>query len=230
MSVVRRTRAAYIRSVVAERKARSRLIFRRKQGAKAIKLKRVLARARKNRRDAKAAYERAKYAAANPKTRMLRWAQRQVGTREATGNNDGPKILKWQRHTARGATYLDRAPYCGIGCENAAAYAGYKTDPRWASVAYIEDDARAGRNGFDRWVSPNNWKSIHKDEAYLVVLFGRGVHVEVGRRIGRILRVAHTIGFNTSPGNSGSQSNGGGVWNRSRPLSQVYGFAVLKRP
>lgn len=154
--------------------------------------------------------------------RAIRWANSQVGTVEATGNNDGPKILDWQRWVAAGGTWLDRAPYCGIGCANACIRHSTVVAPeryRWASVALIEDDATAGRNGFTGWSGdPRTAKP-----GDLVVLYGRGVHVELVRR--RKDLTLETVGFNTSPGVAGSQSNGGGVWRRDRPFDQVHGIA-----
>lgn len=154
--------------------------------------------------------------------RAIRWANAQVGTVEQTGQNDGPKILDWQRWVANGDRWLDRAPYCGIGCANACIRHSTVVAPersRWASVALIEDDARAGRNGFTSW--SGDPRTARPGD--LVVLYGRGIHVELVRR--RTDRALETVGFNTSPGVAGSQNNGGGVWRRSRPFDQVHGIA-----
>ena len=59
-------------------------------------------------------------------------------------------------------------------------------------------------------------------------MYGRGVHVEIVRRIKA--GVVYTVGFNTSPGITGSQSNGGGVYLRARPMSIVHGFALVDYP
>lgn len=159
----------------------------------------------------------------------ITWARQQVGTTEATGNNDGPKILAWQRWAAGGGAWLDRAPYCGIGVANACIrVAGVKASSpgRWASVEFIEDDARAARNGFTGW----SGSATTAQPGDLVVLFGRGVHVELV--VARVPGGLHTIGFNTSPGFSGSQNNGGGVWERkgayARPDSAVHGIAHVR--
>jgi hypothetical protein len=62
-----------------------------------------------------------------------------------------------------------------------------------------------------------------------VVLFGRGVHVEMVESVHP--GYVKTIGGNTGPpSGSGSQSNGGGVFRRSRPLSQCRGFALVRYP
>lgn len=223
----RQCHAARAKYLLAPTKANKK-VFQKAKATRALRL-RAYRRARDRRNELKAAYLGLKAEAnLSPKEKAEKWALAQVGTTERTGNNDGPKILAWQRHTARGATYLDGAPYCGIGCENAAAHGGFETSSRWASVGFIEDDARAGRSGFSRWTTDPS--SIKKGEAFLVVLFGYGVHVEWGRRINRILRIVRTVGFNTSPGTSGSQNNGGGVWKRNRSLRDVRGYAVIKSP
>lgn len=50
---------------------------------------------------------------------------------------------------------------------------------------------------------------------------GHVVHV---RSYDKVNRAVHTIEGNTSPGNQGSQYNGGGVYNRIRPRSLFVGF------
>ena len=220
--------AVWERRVVAamqEHVARPTALTRQKLArARAMKKHRVRLhdlshRAMKNKRRA---YFKAKTLAA--RDRAITWATQQVGTTEATGNNDGAKILSWQRATARGEKYLDRAPYCGIGCENACRRAGVHTTSRWAAVAFIEDDARRGGGGFTAWTrDPARVKP-----GDLVVMYGRGVHVEIVRRIKA--GVVYTVGFNTSPGITGSQSNGGGVYLRARPMSIVHGFALVDYP
>lgn len=203
----------------------SRISKLRRRGKNPRKLVRSLHRARGRLADLRRQLARER----SPKAKFVRWISAQEGTVETPPfSNDGPKIRRWQRHTARGAFYLDRAPYCGIGCENGLARAGFDTDPRMASVAWIEDAARSGQGPFDRWTTDP--RSIGRDEVFLVVLFGRGVHVEGGRKISRLRRAVRTTGFNTSSGVAGSQSNGGGVFRRWRPFEQVHGYAVLAKP
>lgn len=184
----------------------------------------VFRHSRDDREGAKAVYQKAK--TSTPREKFIRECAKYVGKVEATGNNDGAWVLKLQRHTARGADYLDRAPYCGIGMENCAAAIGCKTVPQWASVAAIEDMARAGTGGFERWTTDRH--SIPDGAIVLVVLFGRGVHVEGVNDF----KSDHldSIGFNTSSGVAGSQSNGGGVYRRQRLYSQVHGYAVVRNP
>jgi hypothetical protein len=100
-----------------------------------------------------------------------------------------------------------------------------KVSYRLASVAFIEDDARAGRAPFRDWLAPAGWKGVLRGD--LVVWFGRGVHVEMVRGFKQSGGQVYVLsdGGNTSSGTGGSESNGGGSYRRVRPLSQVHGFA-----
>ena len=62
----------------------------------------------------------------------------------------------------------------------------------------------------------------------LVVIGGYGVHVETVRGFDGSNTL--TYGGNTSPGSSGSQSNGGGAYPRSRNPSEVRGYALVRYP
>ena len=62
----------------------------------------------------------------------------------------------------------------------------------------------------------------------LVVIGGYGVHVETVR--GFYGSTTLTYGGNTSPGASGSQSNGGGAYERTRYPSEVRGYALVRYP
>lgn len=200
---------------------RSRLITHRKAGRRARRLTRAYHRS-------KAELARLRVILANqrePRKRAARWALSQVGTVESPPySNDGDKIHKWQRHTARGARYLDRTPYCGTGCENACAHAGVKTSPLWASVEQLEGLAKQGSGGFYGWTHDRHRVRMGD----LVVLFGYGIHVEFVISVNS--RYVKTVGFNTSPGKAGSQANGGGVFIRRRPHTDVRGYALVRYP
>jgi len=160
----------------------------------------------------------------------LQWLRHHRGlTEDPPGSNTDSRsdgIHAAQRRCANGGTWLDRQPWCGVWAWNAAHAGGVKCNSRWASVALIEDDARAGVNGFKHWTTDP--KRVMR--ADLVVLFGRGVHVETVRRIFPRLGWMYTDGGNTSSGNSGSQSNGGGSFRRMRRISDAHGFAVVNYP
>lgn len=137
------------------------------------------------------------------------------------GSNRSPLIDGWVRDVG---SYLG-APWCGIFAGAMLKAVGVKgVTSRIAAVSYIEDDARAGRAPFRGWTSdPRN-----AQRGDLVVLFGRGVHVEIVDRVSG--GVVYTIGGNTSSGAAGSQSNGGGVFRRARPFSAVRGIALVNYP
>lgn len=156
----------------------------------------------------------------------LRWARAQWNARVKEvppGSNEGPGITAWQK--AFGA-WLVGEPWCGVYAGTALKHGGVKVTSRVASVALIEDDARAGKNGFAEIVP---WHRAMKGD--LVILFGRGVHVEVIAYPHKRLGYLTTYGGNTSyEGKSGSQSNGGCVAKRHRPRSEVYAIVRPKYP
>lgn len=150
---------------------------------------------------------------------VVRWARAQVGTRERPpGSNRGGKITEWQR--ALGAWLVGKA-WCGTFCAAALRQAGvHGISWRLASCEFIEDDARAKRGPFRGW-------AIRGARAGdLVILFGRGHHVEIVEAV--LPWGIQTIGGNTSSGSHGSQSNGGGVYRRARSWKDVHGFALVQ--
>lgn len=161
--------------------------------------------------------------------RALRWLSSHRGlTEQPPGSNTDRRsdgIRRAQLRCAHGAEWLIGQPWCGVWCFNALFSAGVQgITSRMASVALIEDDARARRRPFRGWTTdPDN--VLRGD---LVVLFGRGIHVETVREVRRGYIV--TDGGNTSPANNGSQANGGGSFRRVRPMSAVHGFALVDYP
>ena len=92
-----------------------------------------------------------------------------------------------------------------------------------ASVAQIEDFARAGQKCYRGWTTDRS--KVQPGD--LVVVGGYGVHVETVRGFDGANTL--TYGGNTSPGDSGSQSNGGGSYKRDRSRSSdTYGYALVK--
>src|SRR4030095_12978595 len=105
--------------------------------------------------------------------------------------------------------------------------AGVKGLGSWmASVASIEDYARQGSGCFTRWTTDRS--QIRQGD--LVVVGGRGVHVETIRGKANSAGSVPTYGGNTSPSTSGSQSNGGGAFKRVRYPSEQHGFALVRYP
>lgn len=197
---------------------RSRIITHSKAGRRAPRLRK--------------AYERTKGMVASrrrsirrhsqPRQVAVKWALSKAGiTEDPPGSNRGGQITEWQRSFGE---WLVGQPWCGVFVGTALREAGVESvNSRVAAVAFIEDDARYARNGFRTIVAAN--AALPGD---CVILFGRGVHVElvVARRNGYL----ETVGGNTSSSNSGSQSNGGGVFRRKRPFSQVHCVARPRYP
>lgn len=194
------------------RKLRTRL-------AKAIrKRKHHSLKARLNKRKAKRIRKKIAALKSGPNA-ALRWALDQVGTHEdPAGSNRGPGITSWQNHFG---SWLIGQPWCGVFVGTAVERAGGDVTARVAAVAFIEDDAKRGINGFRAWIT------THADArpGDAVVLFGRGVHVGMVVSVDRARGIVHTVEGNTSPGTSGSQANGGGVYKRERRFSDVHGYA-----
>jgi hypothetical protein len=119
----------------------------------------------------------------------------------------------------------DGEPWCGCWCYFGAEAAGVAgIDSSLASVAAIEEEARAGVAPYRGWTTD---RSRVKPGDH-VVIGGYGVHVETVRGISGSSTL--TYGGNTSPGSGGSQSNGGGAYARTRYPSEVRGYALVRYP
>lgn len=151
--------------------------------------------------------------------KAVQWLMQYRGkTENPPGSNMAPwGLTEWQRSLG---SWLVGQPWCGVAVGKALQAAGVKgINSRVAGVALIEEDAKAGRNGFKSWHGPTEGK---RGDA--VVLFGYGVHVGLIRK--RIPGVGYlTVEGNTSSGVAGSQDNGGGVWPRLRTFGSVRGCA-----
>lgn len=161
-----------------------------------------------------------------PRQKTVRHAKSFAGkvTENPPGSNKGGLITRWQLRL--GAWLLGLA-WCGTFCANMLLAGGVKgVSARLASVALIEDDARAGSGPFTAWTT----FASQVKPGDLAVLFGRGIHVELVVEVDLKRGVIKTVGGNTSSGSGGSQSNGGGVYSRTRPLSAVHGFALVRYP
>lgn len=210
-----------LKSKLANRQAKLRVVkaAHAKAHAKDARLEKSVVKWKGFVRSAKA---RVKAATVTKRDLVVRFAQAQVGTVEQPpGSNRGPKITAWQQSFG---SWLVGQAWCGVFAGVCLRQAGVPVNSRIAGVALIEDDARSGANGFKAWTTDP--KRVRP--ADLVVLFGRGIHVEV------VVKVeggfVHTVGGNTSSGNVGSQNNGGGVFARVRSLFDVHGFALVDLP
>jgi hypothetical protein len=149
-------------------------------------------------------------------------------TPDGSNFDDRPDGIRTsQRHTAGGGTWLDRQPWCGCWCFYALEAAGVEgIDSHLASVAQIEDFARAGAKCYRGWTTDRG----RARKGDLVVVGGYGVHVETVRGALQADGGLPTYGGNTSPGSSGSQSNGGGAFARVRYGSECRGVALVEYP
>lgn len=130
-----------------------------------------------------------------------------------------------QDRTAGSGTWLRYQPWCGCWCFYALQEVGVeKLGSFMASVASIESYAKSKSYCFTGWTTDRSKVQVGD----LVVIGGSGVHVETVRGFEGSNTL--TWGGNTSPGTSGSQSNGGGAYQRSRTPSEVYGYALVRYP
>jgi hypothetical protein len=155
----------------------------------------------------------------------VNWAKSRVGVVEhPPESNQGPFITKWQE--------LSGYPGGGVAwCQcfaNASAYVGSKKriNPAWFGgyTVAVVDMADRGEHGLKR---------ISLDEArpgdWVYFNWPGGDSVDhVGLFMHRDGDTVYTIEGNTSSGNSGSQSNGGGVFRRTRDRSLI--AAVVRPP
>ena len=159
-----------------------------------------------------------------------KWHENHLGITESPPNSncdsrdDG---IRNSQDKCAGGTWLRNQPWCGCWAFMGLFKAGkVKSDgsASWmASVASIEDYAKQGKGPFKAWTTDGS-KAKKGD---LVVLFGRGQHVGTVRSIDS--NYAYTWEGNTSSGSSGSQSNGGGSYKRSRSRhGETYGYALVK--
>jgi hypothetical protein len=164
----------------------------------------------------------------NWREKSANWHEAHLGITESPADSNcdsrSDGIRTSQDGCANG-TWLRYQPWCGCWAWSGLYAAGKvrKGDSWLASVASIEDYAKAGSGPFRGWTTDGS-KAKKGD---LVILFGRGQHVGTVRSIDS--GYAHTWEGNTSSGNSGSQSNGGGSFKRSRSRSsETYGYALVR--
>jgi peptidoglycan hydrolase-like protein with peptidoglycan-binding domain len=159
----------------------------------------------------------------------LKHLEKRVGYTEQPANsncdNRSDGIRTAQDHTADGGTWLRYQPWCGCWCYYGLETADVqKIDSHLASVASIEDAARSGSKCYRGWTTDRS--KVKPGD--LVIIGGYGVHVETVRGFSGSNTL--TYGGNTSAGSSGSQSNGGGAFARSRSPNEVRGYALVRYP
>lgn len=160
--------------------------------------------------------------------KALRWARRWIGrTEQPPGSNRGSwGLTQWQASLGE---WLVGKAWCGVFVGMALIAGGVKGITwRVASVWNILQDGIKGEHGFSRLVYRRSTGQGSVSAGRLgdvIGLFGESTHVEFVVR--RVPGGYETIGGNTSSSNAGSQSNGGGVWPRTRSDRDV---AYIVRP
>jgi hypothetical protein len=159
----------------------------------------------------------------------VRWANRQLGTREVPPNsNKGPKITQWE--VASGYPWVKNAaqgvPWCQC----------------FANAAAGEGDATLVADGY----TPNFLAGKYRSKGYRPVSLGEarpgdfvyfkwpGVSGAICDHVGIFLALGKSavtcVEGNTSPDNAGSQNNGGGVYKRTRSRGLVAGAVRVPYP
>jgi len=160
------------------------------------------------------------------RARAVNWAKSRVGIVEhPAGSNQGPKITAWQELSGYPGGGV---PWCQCFV-NASAYVGTRKRLKPALIGgytvSVVNMADRGDHGLKRIsleaAQPGDW---------LFFNFPGGESVDhVGLFMSRDGSTVHTIEGNTSAeGASGSQSNGGGVFRRTRNRSLI--AAVVRPP
>lgn len=206
MGVVGEARAKLKKGRVS--KGTQRLI----RGRKKTRRERLATRARKPYRRRL----RRRYAAA-PGQKAIAWARTKIGITESpAGSNWGPEIGKWITYTG----YSFPVFWCGcFACYAVVKIGGAKIPNRirLGYTGYIVADARANTNGL-REIPFTNARAGD----VVVYTFD---HIGVVEKVSGDTLIA--IEGNTSSGGSGSQSNGGGVFRRTRSRGDV---VLVARP
>lgn len=156
-----------------------------------------------------------------PIEKTIAWERKQLGTTESPANsNRGPQIDVWQREVE-----MIAQPWCGAFQGAALRRAGVKgLTYRIRYCPFIREDAKLGRNGFIAWLAP---AQIKRGDLVLFDWERNGVedHVGIALEDYRGIGTLRTLEGNTSSDNNGSQSNGGGVYERVRSISLIAGGA-----
>lgn len=149
--------------------------------------------------------------------KVLRWCESKVGTTERpSGSNRGAEIDKWQAEFGIHGTF-----WCG-------AFVGYAVRrvggvPIGNSVVYtpsILSAAHSRTGGYEGFYA---WKDRRPGD--LVLMRFPGGSRDPVHHVGIYVGDGITIEGNTSSGNAGDQSNGGGVFKRKRDPSVIVGCA-----
>lgn len=154
----------------------------------------------------------------------LAFAQAQIGTVEhPAGSNSGPKISDWIRL----AGYEGPVPWCGCFVNACCIAGGVPNGRGW--IGYTPAIIQHARNGTGGWTWHDS--GIPGD----LVVFdtpGGDAAVHVGMVVKK-LAPGHYLtreGNTSPPSSSGSQANGGGVWERDRISTSAFRMVGFARP
>lgn len=151
--------------------------------------------------------------------KALKWMADHRGITEDPVNsncdNRSDGIRNAQDDCADG-TWLRYEPWCGVWCFKALKASGKVNglDYNMASVAWIEQRARAGKDPFSSWTTNGD----NAKPGDLVVLFGSGQHVGMVREV-------HADYVVTEEGNTSVNSNGGSAQKQRSRHGDTYGYA-----
>lgn len=142
----------------------------------------------------------------------------------AGSNTDGGGIID----RAQAECGMHGQFYCGAGVHYMVLHGGgVKLSAGVVYCPTIEALARSGQGGFKEWITaPSKWRAgdvLTFDEG------GVAGHTELATgpvKDGMI----PTVGWNTSSGDGGSQSNGGGIFPRLRPVHGSFPVRGAARP
>ena len=162
------------------------------------------------------------------RARAVRWALSAVGTVEKPAfSNTGPRITKWQEMSGYPGGGV---PWCQCFA-NAAAWFGMKnrvnldcTDISGYTVSVVDRAKRlSGMGGVKGWKTCKVSECQPGDWVYFKFSPGGDSvqHVGVFLSYDAAAGTVKCAEGNTSPGNGGSQDNGGGVFIRTRSISVV---------
>lgn len=115
-------------------------------------------------------------------------------------------------------------PYCGIGMLVGYRRAGLEVPNNWSYTPNIMNDIRAGRYGF-RQVSAEA-----RQPGDILLFKFPGVSNDSCDHTGTVEDKNHSIEFNTGPGNTGSQNNGGGCYRRNWADRRNYIVCIGRPP
>lgn len=213
MSTVTKSRISSAKKI--RNRIRTRYLFHVTNGEKAPKLKRSYQRWKAHVARLNKAYERDH----NPRNRAVKYSKTLLGLVEKPPfSNKGGFITDMQLELGR--AYVGVA-WCGTFCVHILRKVGvkFKNPQRVAYVPYIVQDAKAGVNGFRDWLDAEDGRP-----GDLASLFNQTHVAFIVKKVagGYITREG-----NTSAGISGSQSNGGGSFERFRPFSDIDGVAAV---